>query len=87
MALAAKEAVASAESGALCGVADRGLADQFCREIGSAPNSSAVSVVGNLPDLLEGIIASRPRVILLTMNWPTISRSRNFCAKLRRQPR
>jgi signal transduction histidine kinase len=65
MVLAAKETAVSVESAALCGSANRSLADKFCREIESLHNSAAVSVAGSLPDLLECMIASRPRVILL----------------------
>jgi signal transduction histidine kinase len=69
MALAAKEATKNAaiaaESGAVCGIADRSLAEKFSRELASLPNPAAVSVATSLPDLLERLAAARPRVILL----------------------
>ncbi len=65
MALAAKEAAVSVESGALCGIANRILALKFCREIESMPDSAAISVAESLPDLLECMTAFRPLVILL----------------------
>jgi signal transduction histidine kinase len=65
MALAAKEVMVSVELATVCGIADRVLAEKLCREIASLSGSAPVSVAGSLPDLLERMAASRPRVIVL----------------------
>jgi signal transduction histidine kinase len=69
MALAAREATknaaAAVESGAVCGIANRSLAENLSRELGSLPNPAVVSVAVSLPELLECLSAARPRVILL----------------------
>ncbi|HEY0704057.1 MAG TPA: histidine kinase dimerization/phospho-acceptor domain-containing protein [Candidatus Acidoferrales bacterium] len=65
MPIAAKEAAISVESGALCGIADRALAERICREIESAAGFSPVSVAASLAELLECMATFRPRVILL----------------------
>jgi signal transduction histidine kinase len=65
MASATKEVVVSLEPAAVCGIANRVLAEKLCCEIASLRNFAPISVASTLPDLLERMSAARPRVIVL----------------------
>jgi len=65
MPFATNEATAAVESGALCGIADRKLADDICREIGARRGAWPISVAESLPQLMHLLMECRPAVILL----------------------
>jgi signal transduction histidine kinase len=65
MPFAADEKTAAIVSGALCGIADRKLAEEISREIGLSGGVRPVSVAENLPQLMDRLAESRPEVILL----------------------
>jgi signal transduction histidine kinase len=65
MPLAAKEVMVSVQSVAVCGMAGRVLAEKLRREIASRSGSAPISVAASLPELLELMGASRPRVVVL----------------------
>jgi signal transduction histidine kinase len=61
----AKEATISTEAGALCGMANRELAESISRKIQADQHSGPISVAESLSQLVDGLVRTRPRVILL----------------------
>jgi signal transduction histidine kinase len=65
MPFAVNQMTAAVEPGVLCGIADPELAQGVCREIEARQRGDAVCVAENLSQLMDHLVAARPKVILL----------------------